>query len=183
MTVIISGTTGIDTVQDAKISPAKLTSNGSGGFSLPCSAGNGLSIDSSGRVTTPYQPAFFVGKTNQITLTAPTTVVFNDVTFNIGSHYNSATGIFTAPVSGRYWFSTNLASASGVDDIIFQIKVNGVSKTGAGTQTTVQSGQEITSSTSAVLNLSANDQVTVYTDRNLRCDNAITCNFSGFLIG
>lgn len=35
------------------------------------------------------------------------TIIFDDDTINIGSHYNPITGIFTAPVTGLYTFYTN----------------------------------------------------------------------------
>ena len=50
-------------------------------------------------------------------------------------------------------------------------------------QTSVQSGQEIAGSISGILNLAVNDQVTVYTDRNLRADSATNNNFSGHFLG
>ena len=62
-------------------------------------------IDSAGRVTTPSQPYFNVTKNDaSYTLGNNDTFVFNRVMSNIGSHYNSSTGRFTAPVAGKYLF-------------------------------------------------------------------------------
>jgi hypothetical protein len=143
----------------------------------------GLSVDAGARVTMPYQPSFFVGKNNINPFVGPATVTFNSVTFNIGSHYNSTNGIFTAPVAGRYFFSAILTSASGVDDIIFGIYVNGSAKMQFASQTSVQAGQEIAGCVSGILNLAVNDQVTVYTDRNLRTDSISNNTFSGHFLG
>jgi hypothetical protein len=143
----------------------------------------GLSVDASSRISAPSQPSFFVGKNNANPLTGPATVIFNAVDFNIGGHYNSSTGVFTAPVAGRYFFTSNITSGSNVDDLIFQFRVNGSTRTSQGTQSTVQNGQELTGTISAVLNLAVNDQVIVYTERNLRCDSTAGSNFSGHFLG
>jgi C1q domain len=61
-----------------------------------------MRIDSAGQVTTPSQPAFHAFGLN--TVTNSSNIVFPSVVFNIGSHYNTSTGRFTAPVSGIYMF-------------------------------------------------------------------------------
>jgi len=65
-----------------------------------------MRIDTSGRVTMPYQPAFDVSysSTGYTTLG---TVLFNTVYTNVGGHYNTSNGRFTAPVSGSYIFYTS----------------------------------------------------------------------------
>ena len=61
-----------------------------------------MRIDASGRVTMPYQPAFDAGLTSGNVTTG--TILFNNVRLNIGNHYSSSTGRFTAPISGLYEF-------------------------------------------------------------------------------
>jgi hypothetical protein len=58
-----------------------------------------MGIDASGRVTLPYQPAFW-GNKNSGGYTG--TWVCNEVTVNRGGHYNAGTGLFTCPVAGAY---------------------------------------------------------------------------------
>jgi hypothetical protein len=114
MTVVINGTTGIDTVQDAKVSPAKLTVNGSGGFTLPTNAGNAVVADSSGRVTKPYQPAFSALRTASNNFGGAYTDLGSfDIYTNIGSHFNATSGVFTAPIAGNYLFMFSFRGNDG----------------------------------------------------------------------
>jgi len=69
-----------------------------------------MEIDSSGRVTKPYQPSFFVyGNTDVAISSADTfvkTTLWGGVSHNTGSHWSS--NRFTAPVAGKYLFGVNL---------------------------------------------------------------------------
>jgi hypothetical protein len=64
-----------------------------------------MTIDTVGRVTKPNQPAFCVYKDQSSwALAAGDTFVFNTAEFNVGGHYNTTNGRFTAPVTGTYVF-------------------------------------------------------------------------------
>ena len=54
------------------------------------------------------------------------TVIPYDLTrLNVGGHMNAATGVFTAPVNGRYHFSfTAMSWSSGVQNFV-RLRVNG----------------------------------------------------------
>lgn len=73
-----------------------------------------LQIDTGGRVITPSLPAFSASKTSGGTNVGGEQV-FNSVYENNGGHYNSANGRFTAPVTGRYFFSAALMTGYQFD--------------------------------------------------------------------
>jgi hypothetical protein len=91
-----------------------------------------MRIDSSGRVTTPAQPRFCV-RTN-VLYNAPastTEMVHTSIVINVGSHYNTSTGRFTAPIAGYYriWTCFHSVHTSGARH---HIAVNGGQVVGAG---------------------------------------------------
>ena len=70
-----------------------------------------MRLDSSGRVTMPYQPAFYAyGSPNGSIATSATyaSPTFNQTGHNIGGHFNTSNYRFTAPVAGRYFFHLSI---------------------------------------------------------------------------
>lgn len=61
-----------------------------------------MRIDSSGRVTTPYQPMFSGYRASGTTVSATNAIIHNQVFVNVGSHYDTSNGRFTAPIAGYY---------------------------------------------------------------------------------
>ena len=76
-------------------------------FGTGAGAPERMRIDSSGRVTMPYQPAFSAyPSTKSISGNGSETDILMEYTlYNNGSHYNTSTGIFTCPVAGYYFAS------------------------------------------------------------------------------
>ena len=78
------------------------------------STGNTLwQLEKGGELTLPQQPAFlaynsatFGGVTGDGTVISP--YIFDSEKFDIGGNYNTTTGIFIAPVTGKYEFSVNI---------------------------------------------------------------------------
>jgi hypothetical protein len=89
-----------------------------------------LSISNAGYVNKPTQPAFKAGRSSSISVGANSTIVFNDTGgnhFNIGGHYNTSNGLFTAPIAGRYIFSTliiyqDMSAGQAMDDAFYIYK-------------------------------------------------------------
>ncbi len=66
-------------------------------------------IDANGHITQPYQPAFYVETSSTQTdfgLSSTHTIAFGTERFDQNSDF--ASNVFTAPVTGRYFFNTTL---------------------------------------------------------------------------
>ena len=137
-----------------------------------------MRIDTAGRVTMPYQPAFRAGR--NAGSVASGTIVFNSVFTNIGNHYNSSTGLFTAPVAGRYYFHANIFGENNTSPHV-QITKNGVKQV----WTLYSGGGYGNVNLSGVIDLATSDTVNVLVDQGnvYGAGGAEDCTFSGFLIG
>lgn len=82
------------------------TNNYAGGPNL------NMIVDPAGRVTSPNQPYARVSKNNG-NITGASVIVFNTVNDDTTGMYNSSTGRFTAPVTGRYLCTHGMFSVSG----------------------------------------------------------------------
>lgn len=138
-----------------------------------------MRIDSAGRVTMPNQPAFFAHLANP-TPSVGSTIVFNSVDLNIGSHYNASNGIFTAPVAGVYQINVVLLSNSGTTIGIDLLK-NGVRY--AATEETFGSTAFKSTTCTVVVSCSTNDTVRVLLKNGSAYESGRYSYFSGFLIG
>ena len=75
-----------------------------------------MRLDSAGRVTMPYQPAFCAYKSvvGNTSYGAGSIVSADmaDTKYNVGGHYNTSNGRFTAPIGGLYLFWCSLYNNS-----------------------------------------------------------------------
>ena len=165
--------------------------NAASTLSLQTGGTTRLSIDSSGRVTLPYQPGFLATAAGNYSVAANGVVPsYNSVTadarcFNTGSHYNVSTYAFTAPVSGKYLFAIN-CNVYNSTGVIFMsgIRVNG-SAVIYGTRFATNIAGDNNSSMSVIVNLAANDYVNpfIYVNSGMTISGGTAWNtFSGVLL-
>lgn len=109
-------------------------SSGTSGSTAPLSfmtnATERMVIDSSGRVTKPYQPFFLARNGDQAGDGITTNPFrFSNVIYNVGNHFvTSGTGAYTrfvAPVSGVYAFTSNPGYKQTGADFVCRAAVNG----------------------------------------------------------
>jgi hypothetical protein len=77
--------------------------DGSGAISASV-ANTAISIDTTGRIISSKTPAFQAYNPNGQYISGVIEAALNSVYVNIGGHYSTSTGRFTAPIAGRYLF-------------------------------------------------------------------------------
>lgn len=141
-----------------------------------------MRIDSSGRVTTPYQPAFQAYCTGSTYITSGQVIPFNNTRFNTGSHFNTSTYRFTAPVAGVYCFQFQGFISNQNTWGNLQIRVSGSLYLYAETQAPYTQSL----SPSIVVYLNAGDYVDSYWNTSAGKGfylGSTESSFSGYLIG
>lgn len=139
-----------------------------------------ISVDSSGRVTTPQRPAFHADSSTHETIdpyffTSFTTSGIGR--FNQGGHLDLSTGIFTAPIAGVYTFGFVFRDTQNTTGR----KIGRIFINGTDFEVAENSGQYSDIGGSLSYLLSANDQIRVGT--HPAGDGWDAVRFSGFLLG
>ncbi len=145
-----------------------------------------ITIDSSERVLMPNNPAFFAYRTSVSSTNS--VVVFNSTYgLNIGSHYDTSNGRFTAPVAGSYIFTAStLANPVSVTRINF--RHNGNNRGAQARLDGGTAGAYVYGTIQVILSLAATDYVEVFgnTDNgstDVYSDSTPFLSFAGHLIG
>jgi len=158
-----------------------------------------LAIDSAGRVTMPYQPAFSAKMNNgsgngYLAIGNNTTVniVPNLTLHNTGGHYSTSTGKFTAPVTGTYYMYGTIAWQPGFTATHgrLALQINGAADTYQDCSNIYQriqgTGAYFRMFVTHVMKLSANDTVhmaVIQDSGSSRDMRKCMTEFSGYLIG
>jgi hypothetical protein len=142
----------------------------------------GIAINSDAIVTIPNQPSFAASR-NSGHLSSGT-FIYNDVKHNIGSHYNSSNGRFTAPVTGRYFIGSMLMT---MNDVTYNNTSYIIAKNGTMFQRAYNSSGgsfHHQFQWSGIVSLNANDYVTIiYSNATMYGDSSAYSWFSGHLLG
>jgi hypothetical protein len=149
-----------------------------------------MAIDTSGRVTKPFQPAFIAVMTGGGSNSYGGNIIYPSAVLNVGSHYSTGTGRFTAPVAGRYYFAFQCIPASaGVEPInaTYPLRIH-FSKNGSIYPTgnwhaLRHTDPNLSIGSTMMIDLAAGDYVNIYTSEQRVNDDSAYNGFWGYFLG
>ena len=143
-------------------------------------------IDSAGRVQTPDQPGFFakrtIGGDGRSSGVITEWQIAGAGTFNTGNHFNTSTGTFTAPISGKYLFTAAPGYKQTNINWNFHFEINGTNNSEAVRFIGTPLNSHSTATGTVIYNLSANDTIRIHTSytHHVNTDKNF---FMGYLLG
>ena len=139
----------------------------------------GNQVFNSGIITKPNQPYFQAY--GNISSTTSGNVVYSIAITNQGNHYNTTTGIFTAPVAGLYLFTASFFSFTGAAGVMSLVRNNATTMALAGREGA--EGYWAPTTVTTVCYMAVNDFIgpKVYTG-NIHQNSSLN-NFSGYFLG
>lgn len=143
-----------------------------------------MRIDTSGRVTKPYQPAFHV-RVNDANYITTSPVPFTNVVFDVGSNFNTSTYRFTAPIAGKYYLFLNMYLTANVNqDSYPRFRINGSFVQYSYLYQTAGGAIHNTVAMNRIFNLSVGDYVDVtFAGNGTYYGGNQETNFYGYLLG
>ena len=176
---------------DTSVGSALVTTDGL--FRLGTSSYYNVIMGQDGSVTTPNQPRFLAVPAGNANVSYSSQKhIYTAVAYNVGSHYDTSNGRFTAPIGGFYWFEHRMAMSGGNSSTLeAKIYKNGSEFARSYLD---YDGSTATDRVQTIIQLSAGDYVEAWThwaSTNLNnylsqgggnTQNAITC-FMGALVG
>ena len=139
-----------------------------------------FTVNKDGVVRMPFQPSFFVANENGSSVASPNKMSFNVVTTNTNSCWSSANNRFTAPVSGKYFFSYSILNSLAATFYV-QFRKNGTAMTIGQYPRSYSQLQYSANTASGILELNANDYIEIWIESGTA--HPYHCFFSGSLIG
>tara|TARA_A200000159_G_scaffold146567_1_gene152999 strand:+ start:253 stop:1632 length:1380 start_codon:yes stop_codon:yes gene_type:complete len=126
-----------------------------------------MRMHANGHITQPSQPSFAAYRNQDGYSLNNEVFPFNVTRHNTGSHFNTGNHRFTAPVAGRYIFTFYSILNTQINSGVYSFRVNNSTSYGHNVHfTTVNSSWDHVS-TSQIMNLSANDYVTLWSNSNI----------------